>query len=279
MYINPIYIAPSWCLALDKYKEYGIKVQTIHQMIGKNCEAYHLRFGMPPVMFVDEITMVSVDWLEQLRRLYPYTLLILMGDYTRDGFRHQIRPVEFNPQKAIQSLMSKFRIVENTEDYRAKDSRLKHVKLLLRQKAVETQDCRQVNKYGAELMADRVITRSEALRMMNRNDWVISSKHDDCDWWLEKCPENIRYLCERSNSGTVIHRRFAGENIPVNGEILSEKVDDTCVEKVAFTIHSFQGKTIESDKLFIVMDDMFDYAMFYTAISRVRYYNQIYLVK
>lgn len=278
MYLNPIYVAPSWCLALDKYTEYGVKVQTIHQMIGVNCEAYHIRFGSPAVMFIDEITMICVDWLEKLSEMYPYTLLILMGDYTRNGLRHQIKPVQ--ESRNVKSFLNKFRILENTEDYRSKDSRLKEVKLLMRQKVEKTQDVAEVNAYGANLMADRIISRAEAVEMMTCNDWVLSSKHNDCDWWLENCPKNIRYYCERKNSGLVIHKRFAGESIPVNGEILSEKIDETCVPRVAFTIHSFQGKTIpETDKLFIVMNDMFDYAMFYTAISRVRVYEQIYLVR
>ena len=48
--------------------------------------------------------------------------------------------------------------------------------------------------------------------------------------------------------------------------------------KPSFTIHSFQGQTIENRKVFIKMD-MFEYAMYYTAISRVRHYNQIVLVQ
>ena len=45
-----------------------------------------------------------------------------------------------------------------------------------------------------------------------------------------------------------------------------------------FTIHSFQGLTITDRKVFIKLD-MFEYAMYYTEISRVRNFNQIVFVK
>jgi hypothetical protein len=44
-----------------------------------------------------------------------------------------------------------------------------------------------------------------------------------------------------------------------------------------FTIHSFQGLTISDRKVFITMD-MFEYAMYYTAISRVREFSQLVFV-
>lgn len=44
------------------------------------------------------------------------------------------------------------------------------------------------------------------------------------------------------------------------------------------TIHSFQGQTIDSGKIYIT-DDFFEYAMAYTAISRARYHTQIVFVK
>jgi hypothetical protein len=44
-----------------------------------------------------------------------------------------------------------------------------------------------------------------------------------------------------------------------------------------FTIHSFQGLTISDKKVFITMD-MFEYAMYYTAISRVQNFSQLVFV-
>jgi ATP-dependent exoDNAse (exonuclease V) alpha subunit len=45
-----------------------------------------------------------------------------------------------------------------------------------------------------------------------------------------------------------------------------------------FTTHSIQGETIET-KIFIDCSKMFDSRMFYTAISRARKLDQLYIIK
>ena len=46
----------------------------------------------------------------------------------------------------------------------------------------------------------------------------------------------------------------------------------------SFTIHSFQGLTINEGKVFISLNDCFEYAMLYTAVSRCVHFSQIVLV-
>lgn len=46
----------------------------------------------------------------------------------------------------------------------------------------------------------------------------------------------------------------------------------------SFTTHSFQGLTIEDEKVFISLD-FFEYAMLYTSVSRVCNYSQLVVVK
>ena len=47
----------------------------------------------------------------------------------------------------------------------------------------------------------------------------------------------------------------------------------------SFTIHSYQGKTIDSGNIWIAIDDLFEYAMLYTAISRAVSIDQIKFIK
>jgi hypothetical protein len=47
----------------------------------------------------------------------------------------------------------------------------------------------------------------------------------------------------------------------------------------SFTIHSYQGKTIEKGNIWIFIDDLFEYAMLYTAVSRAVNMSQIKFVK
>jgi hypothetical protein len=43
----------------------------------------------------------------------------------------------------------------------------------------------------------------------------------------------------------------------------------------SFTIHAYQGKTIETGNIWICIDDLFEYAMLYTAVSRAVNISQI----
>ena len=65
-----------------------------------------------------------------------------------------------------------------------------------------------------------------------------------------------------------------------NGDIIySLQKPEGCRSEVRhhFTTHSIQGETITS-RIFIDCSKMFDSRMFYTAISRARRLDQLYLV-
>ena len=59
-------------------------------------------------------------------------------------------------------------------------------------------------------------------------------------------------------------------------QLKPDKTD--CEIRHAFTTHSIQGETA-TDKLFIDSSKMFDTRMFYTAISRAKTIEQIYIIK
>jgi hypothetical protein len=46
----------------------------------------------------------------------------------------------------------------------------------------------------------------------------------------------------------------------------------------SFTTHSFQGMTVQKGKLFVSINDAFEHAMIYTAVSRATSFDQIVLV-
>jgi hypothetical protein len=46
----------------------------------------------------------------------------------------------------------------------------------------------------------------------------------------------------------------------------------------SFTIHSFQGRTVETGKIFISINDLFEYSMLYTAISRAVEFKQLVFI-
>jgi hypothetical protein len=46
----------------------------------------------------------------------------------------------------------------------------------------------------------------------------------------------------------------------------------------SFTTHSIQGRTIETGRIFVYIDDAFEYAMIYTALSRAVNWSQLCFV-
>jgi len=59
---------------------------------------------------------------------------------------------------------------------------------------------------------------------------------------------------------------------------MCRNIYDFVEKRGSFTIHSYQGQTIESGNVWIVIDDMFDYAMLYTAVSRCVRFDQLRFV-
>ena len=63
------------------------------------------------------------------------------------------------------------------------------------------------------------------------------------------------------------------------GGNVSFEVKEGFEKRGSFTTHSYQGQTIEDKKVFISVNDMFEYSMLYTAVSRVRRIEQLVFVR
>ena len=62
-----------------------------------------------------------------------------------------------------------------------------------------------------------------------------------------------------------------------NGDIVFSKPNIKNELRHGYTVHSVQGETFKKN-IYIDMRKIFDKRMFYTAISRAEYENQIYLI-
>jgi hypothetical protein len=62
------------------------------------------------------------------------------------------------------------------------------------------------------------------------------------------------------------------------GGHVSFEEKDEYEKRGSFTIHSFQGRTVETGKIFISICDMFEYSMLYTAVSRAVHFGQLVFV-
>jgi hypothetical protein len=106
-----------------------------------------------------------------------------------------------------------------------------------------------------------IVSQAEAVKRFEAGDIWIASTH----------AKNAELL----EAGVVSGWRQSGMGLASR---LSFTEQEGWEKRGAFTIHSFQGMTVEGKRLFITLEKMFDPTMGYTAISRVRRLDQIVLV-
>jgi hypothetical protein len=224
----------------------GKKFTTIHRLIGIECANYRSMYNLPSVIFIDELTMMEKEWIDKAISMYPECLILIGGDIDkkqwfqcRNGYPGHFSKIWMNPN---------WRFVFYENDYRSLDNELKQIKSNIRNemKKVFTDgemiDTLKIKQYI--LNNYKSISFDEAIKEHVNGDMWIVGTHKTKDK-LKKANIECEFNDKKQNG---------------------------------FTIHSFQGLTISDKKVFIKLD-MFEYAMYYTAISRVRNFNQIVFVK
>jgi hypothetical protein len=257
-FIDPLYVVPMNNLGQKAVKAYGGRYTTIHKLIGIECQPFKDTEYIPGIIFIDELTMIEEEWVKKAIDMYPNALIYLAGDIdgkkwyqTRNG-----KPGSFS--KIF--IPTDWKYVYYLNDRRSRDEELKKMKLKVR----EIMD--KHFRDGGNLDSQRVIYDfkkeyptikfEDAVSMFKEGDTWIAGTHKTSDKLLEK--------------GVV--SGYINEKNEVCG-----KDDKGAVARGAFTIHSYQGLTIECGRVFISLD-CFEYAMLYTAISRAVNFNQIVLV-
>ena len=99
-----------------------------------------------------------------------------------------------------------------------------------------------------------------------KEDIILVSRHIYNDEWTKTFKKIEKYKVTNNT------RDYS------NGDIIFNKVKKVNTElRHGYTIHSVQGETFKNN-IYIDMRKMIDLRMFYTAVSRAEYENQIYLI-
>jgi len=263
--INPLIVVPANNIGAAHTKQYGARYTTIHRLLGVQCRSYMELYGEPGVIFLDELTMSDKEWIESVFEMYKNTEIYIAGDVDKKQW-YQCRtgyPGEFS---SIWLVPSDVHMIDYNTDYRASESpELIRMKLEVREKMREI--FADAFDNGGETDAGRIqswvkktyptISFAEAM-----------TKHQNGDIWLASTHLTHKRL---TNAGIVSGWRMGDKSI-------SEVEVDGAEKRGSFTVHAHQGLTIDSAKVFIVLDS-FEYAMFYTALSRLRRIEQLVLVR
>ena len=247
-----LYVSPSHILGQDVYKKYGAKYTTIHKLIGIDCQPYYTNNRIPPVIFVDEITQIEASWIDKVFSLYPSSLILLAGDIDNTGRWFQCRSGSGKEWNAIWKPVL-VDVIEYLEDRRSRDDELKDLKLQIR--SVMNKCDLQCGVYEMEGWATTL-----PISPFNfiDGDICIAGTHKTNTKLLDMGIVSGYY----KKGGYVSSVELPGYE-----------------GRGSFTIHSYQGKTIETGNIWIFIDDLFEYAMLYTAVSRAVNRSQIKFVK
>ena len=154
-----------------------------------------------------------------------------------------------------------FNLKTFTNDRRSKDDQLKTLKLRLREEMVHVftdgghEDAQRIGDWVAKHY--KVVDYNTAYKMVSPGDTWIAGTH-------------------RTNAKLLANNVITGY-LSKNNEKSVEPVEGW-EKRGSFTTHSFQGQTIEDGKVFISINDAFEYAMIYTAVSRATHFDQIVFV-
>lgn len=280
-YVDLFTTAKQWTNVCDhttKYKHWGYSLASfLGETLDKEKEgmgfyAHSNRRHAPSCIFIDELTMVCNRELKKLTTIFPDTLLIMAGDFNTKGQPYQCyingetaydKPVVINNDWAVDYCLV---------DYRAKNcQQLIDLKLKLRE-AIDKDET------GLDLIKELPTISKEDLTSLDpENTNIICSKNETIDYLSEKLNWNTGKIIKH-NKQDILSAQL-GKGGLLNGMIVknvsgipSSKVS----QQSAFTIHSFQGKTIpEGEKLVFVVDKIFQNQLVYTAISRAVSIQQI----
>jgi hypothetical protein len=263
-YNNILYVSPQHVLGQNVRHKYGVNYTTYHQLIGVDCQPYTVKFAYPPVIVLDELTQVEGEWIDKALQMYSDSLILILGDIDSDGMWYQTRNGKNGQFTKLWNPATNtdvdFVVVQG--DRRSRDDKLKKLKLVLR-----------------EVMRD-VFINGESAEELCILEWVrknlnIVSFENACsmfkngeDTWIAGTHKTNDKLLEKG----VVSGYYK------KGGWVSAVEKDGFERRGAFTIHSYQGSTIESGKVFISVSDLFEFTMFYTAVSRAVNFDQLVFV-
>lgn len=255
-----LFVAPMNLLGKGVASQYKIRSTTIHKLLGKDCVPWIKEQAYPPVILIDETTQIQADWIDEVFKMYPKSLILLAGDIdTKQWFQcRNGRPGDFSKiWKPVD-----VDIISMDIDRRSLDDELRQLKVDIRNKMKEVfvdgdnyNETIKMNIWANKL---NTISFSDAVKQFSVGDVWIAGTH----------AINVKLL----ENGVVSGWYKKGGNISYEEKENFEK-------RGSFTTHSFQGQTIEDKKVFISINSCFEYSMLYTAISRVRRISQLVFVR
>ena len=236
-------------------------------------------------IFVDEITMRDTVTLQTM---IDFALkwgqrIIFAGDvHFAKGIPYQLEPVKekFSTQPLIEQNCKE---IPFTTNYRCKDQNLLNKITIVRKNMtnhIEAHDpshfkVNKLNDMFSLFFKESLISRESVFELFDdTKDLILCATHLAIDGYNEEMrKKGFKPIYQLTDD----YKPYKKGEIFWGDDALKLNTKNK-KESWGTTVHSVQGKTF-SGRLFINYQDFFELGMFYTAVSRVRYLDQIRLIK
>jgi hypothetical protein len=286
--VKVLYVSPSWKLARNKQNEYNCKSSVWARLITDDPEMITFVKRYSNVLLIDEVSMMTEQQKLKIFELYSDMKIIFCGDIgfqlgaceydvcnvcnknTKNRYCYNCKSNDTTHIIPEQIKISGFdEVIANNQNYRCTDSRLLELYKDLRMMIEYSRSVYEINDYViAFFMKHKRIINRETLRKIYKvDDMILVGTNEVKDEYTEMFKDMEKYYCKENN------RLYSNGDI-----VIGSKPDCKSEIRHAYTTHSIQGETALNN-LFIDADKMFDAKMFYTAISRAKVLEQIFIVE
>jgi len=259
-----LFCPPSWKLARNKEKEENASVSVWHYIITKDPEIRNKILRNYNVLIIDEVSMMKEETKKYILEEFKLCKIIFCGD-----LGYQLPPID-GKEMSVKGI-DKIEYYKN--NYRCKCPKLLSLLNKCREMIKDKKELKFINNYIINYFNTNgsIINIEKLKQIYDINDMILSGTNNVKDNYsnIFKGKFEMKKLYITSNS-----RQYS------NGEIIisnDKPLGVSSEERYCYTTHSIQGETAQH-KVFIDISKMFDERMFYTALSRAMYLDQIYLI-
>ena len=270
---SKFFVSLSWDLISDKIIEFSCRGASINQLLGfdiynKKIQSYKDKRGSPGVIALDEMSMTNKDIVTRIKEMYPYSQLIMMGDYDKGKYYQSSLLTEGNQLYHPES----YHLI--TSDFRSIDEETRTLK----------KEIRSLMDKGESLVGylySKIPSLSmEEIKKEYSMDYTMTGTHARIGHFTKELRSDKNwYKVIKHNFDDVIKKCAGSNDVYLHGQVLDFPIEGRTELTHAFTVHSFQGKTITNKKCYVDLSHLKCNADIYTAISRVRSIHQLRLVR
>ena len=253
-----IYASPTHKLARSKAQETGIRSIVWARLCSGNPEKWAFIAKFYSVIIVDEISMMPLRTQRLIQERFPNHKIIFCGDlcqlphYEKDG-----DGLGFDKTDIA-------RIVHTKNHRIAPGDKLLGILNDMRENIDVPGYARKIAPLFQRIRLELVFPKYAV------EDMILSYSNDRKDFYRDQMKaigKPDKWMVKDKNA------KYCRGDI-----VIGDKPKVTCELQHAFTVHSVQGETVETT-LFIDEETLCDNRLAYTALSRARRYDQIYITR